>query len=295
MSNNTISIVWWNTSLAPSTKSRATNRDLNLVCGMINLLINVLEKDFIVLGEVSDLDVDYIQSNCQLPGYEFVINTSQVGRSQFDTCIIYNVAKISILNNFNITSTKGNSVLRIAQKLDVLVELSNSIIHIFISHWPSRLWCAENHADRHFLGIRLRDEIDNVIKKCDSNPYIVLLGDYNDEPFNKSLSEQVMATRDKNLVSKRKHLLYNPFWKHMYSSSNDIYSCGSYFYKSGKTTQWHTFDQLMFSHAFIEAKEWRLNESSENILYVPEYLQAVTDTNEIFDHLPVGSEIERVV
>lgn len=292
MTAEKFSIVWWNTSLAPAAKSRANKDQRDKVCAMINLLTQSMQKDFIVLGEVSGDDIDYIRKNCPLGGFRVDSGIENVGRASFDTCIIYREDKVFISPVGPVISNKGGRVLRVAQRMVVVV--AGSVFHVFISHWPSRLWCAENHADRSHFGLRLRDAVEVVLSDCEVNPHVILLGDYNAEPFSAALSEHVMATRDRNLVLKRKHLFYNPFWRNLAATTDEPYLCGSYFYKSGEITQWHTFDQIIFSHAFILAQEWRLNEVKSSILNEIEFLRAVLDQNQIFDHLPVMSEIEKV-
>lgn len=290
-----ISFAWWNTSLSPSAKSRAKEDDLNLALDVIDYMISVSKIDFIALGEVSDDQIELIKSRSEPLGYDVQVGISNIGRSKFDTCYVFNTKKIFISGLSNIVSRRGGGNLKVAQKLDLIVENFGAPIHVFASHWPSRLWCNENNAERHSLGVRLRDEIDELIDFYEFDPYIVLLGDYNDEPFDKSLSDQVMATRDINLARKKSYLLYNPFWNHLSARSYDIETSGSYYYKSGKLTQWHTFDQIIFSHAFLTSTDWVLCAKNDCILNVPGYIDVVKNSNSIFDHLPVSGKLVRAI
>lgn len=290
-----ITFAWWNTSLSPSAKSRATEDDLKVALSVIEYMIVSSKVDFIALGEISEKDIEKLKSSIEIYGYELRGGVSKVGRSKFDTCYIFNTQKIFISDLSNVVSRRGGGSLKVAQKLDLVIEGFEFPVHVFVSHWPSRLWCNENDAERHNLGIRLRDEVEELISLYSFDPYIVLLGDYNDEPFDKSLSDQVMATRDINLAKKKSHLLYNPFWKHLSARPFDIESSGSYYYKSGKLTQWHTFDQIIFSHAFLTSKEWGLCEKSDFILSIPGYVETVKNNNSIFDHLPVSGRLVRTI
>lgn len=296
MEKEKFSLVWWNTSLAPTAKSRANDEQRLVACRQIDWMVQGLGKDLIVLGEVSDEDIGFICNTCALDGYQLVNSVANIGRSSFDTCFIYNEKTIKVFNLIGITSTKGGSTLKIAQRIDISFGNTKSVFNIFASHWPSRLWCEENHADRSLLGIRLNDSVNEIMQSMDENgnPHIILLGDYNDEPFSESISDHLMATRDRNLVSKRNHLFYNPFWKTMAATREESYICGSYFDKRGKLTQWRTFDQMMFSHAFIAGQEWRLIESGEQILLEPQMHQQVINSTTIFDHFPITCEIEKV-
>lgn len=285
---------WWNTSLAPSAKCRSTLEQKAVACSVVLYLINVSSADFIALGEMSEEDFQYVSENCKAEGYVFVSEITAAGRSSFDICYAYNSAKIFILAARDVTTRKGGGVLKVAKKIEMVVGDSTSIFHVYISHWPSRLWCSRNDANRHLLGIRLRDSIDAIFEENAESPFVILLGDYNDEPFDESLSQQVMATRDVDLVHRREHLFYNPFWRYLCKATNDHPVSGSYYYKSGEITRWHTFDQVIFSHAFVKASKWKLAIDCDHIVEIPAYTQLVKNSNSTFDHLPVYGKVERV-
>ncbi|MCI5149632.1 MAG: hypothetical protein D3916_09640 [Candidatus Electrothrix sp. MAN1_4] len=290
-----IIFTWWNTSIAPSAKSRSSHEDDKYASNVIEFLSKIKGADFIALGEVSESYFKFLEGNCKLEGYSFHKGVSQVGKTKFDTCYLARDSKISIIKISNIVRRRGNSTLKIAQKIDVVIEGYEVPFHIFVSHWSSRLWCPEECADRHALGVYLRDPLDELIDEYQANPFIILIGDYNDEPFAQSLSHHVMASRDIDLVSERTHLFYNPFWKCLGYSLNSPKYAGSYFFKKGNITQWYTFDQVIFSHAFVKGNEWKLSNQFQQIVDVPEYLKKIKDRKSIFDHLPVSGKIERKI
>jgi hypothetical protein len=299
-----LSFVWWNTSLSPpvpAKRNRASTEQRDLVCTMVDFILNGLGVDFLALGEMADEDLKAILDKCQLDGFRPHNGLVKVGRSQFDTCFIYRLEKLELLDDgMQIFSTKGNRTLKIAQRADFIVADCGTLIHVFVSHWPSRLWCEENSADRHLLGIRLRDKVEEVSSVPGKLANVILMGDYNDEPFDVPLAEQLMATRDRNLVRKKHHLLYNPFWRQMVSP--ELYApgheekggCGTCFHKGGDITRWRTFDQIMFSSAFLGSGAWHLNERVTGILELPGYAETVVDADQIFDHFPVIGVIDRV-
>lgn len=291
-----ITVAWWNTSLAPSGKSRGCDELKRNAVSVIAHLLFTAQADFIALGEISEEDFHHLKSEPTLEDFEFFSGVSKAGRSKFDICYIFKPDKLAIVDFENVTSARGNGVLKVAQRIDLVDKTSGTPFRIFASHWPSRLWCDENHADRHVLGIRLRDAVDAILKDSESPPYIILLGDYNDEPFAKSLSEQLMATRDIDLVHKKNHLFYNPYWGYIGKRGNEISGAtGSYFYRGGTNNRWHTFDQIIYSHAFIKAKTWRLAENNSHISEIPGLLDLVISPDSKFDHIPVCGIIERVI
>ncbi|WP_231652436.1 endonuclease/exonuclease/phosphatase family protein [Pseudomonas californiensis] len=294
-SKNKIVFAWWNTSLAPSGKSRSTAEQRMIACRVIINLINQAGADFIALGEMSQDDFDFIAGECDHPSYSFHSGITRAGKSSFDICYICNELKITVLSEKDVISLKGNSTLKIAKRVDLGVLEDGSIFHILVSHWPSRLWCEQHDARRHIFGLRLRDTFDSMCVEDEPTPYVIMLGDYNDEPFDESLSEQVMGSRDVDLVRRKKHLLYNPFWRYLCKQTVGHHGSGSYFYKGGAVTKWHTFDQLMFSQAFLTSDNWVYNHDCDLILEIPELVELVKNPNFIFDHLPVYGIVEKVI
>ncbi|WP_155951631.1 endonuclease/exonuclease/phosphatase family protein [Pseudomonas sp. FGI182] len=297
-SSTTTSITfgWWNTSLAPKGISRKCKKTRAHAKDILSYLLFANRADFIALGETSEEDFEFLRSASDFEGYSFASGTSNNSTLKFDTCYIYNPERLSVSDPENIISIKGTKKLKIAQRLEVRIAGCNSIINIFASHWPSRLWCEQNHADRDVLGIRLRDEIDALIEDSQRPPHIILLGDYNDEPFSDSLSEQLMASRDISLVRSRPHLLYNPYWNILGNGRcGSLPHGGSYFYNKGRHTRWHTFDQIIYSHAFITANTWKLSQTSAHLAEVPGLSELILSSKSKIDHIPVIGTIERAI
>lgn len=281
-------------------RGRASKEQREWVCGMVDFILHELGVDFIALGEVADKDISALINNCDLDGFRVHNGFVKAGRSHFDTCLIYRAEKMELLGEvMNISWGKGRRVLKVVQRADFITPGSEHPLHVFISHWPSQLWCHENSPDRQLFGVRLRDAVENISVASDGLSDVILMGDYNIEPFDASLAEQLMATRDRDLARKRPDLLYNPFWRRMISE--DFYAqghveqggCGTCFYRSGEITRWRTFDQIIFSSAFLGRSAWHLNESKCGILDLPKCLEMLLDRHQIFDHLPVIGVIEK--
>lgn len=296
-----VSMIWWNTSLSPTARpGRSTQADRDTAFGMIDLFAGTLSIDVICLGEMSADDVVAMRAACSISEYSIYEGFSRAGRSAFDACVLYRTAALLLLDHKEIVSFSGGSTLKVGQRIDFGVADNETLIHIFVSHWPSRLWCDENHIDRHRLGMQLRDAVDGIIG-ADDSAHVIVMGDFNDEPFAKSLEGHLKATRDRALASRRRHLMYNPFWRYMVSNvpysgeSSELPSYGgSYYYKSGGLTKWHTFDQIIFSSSFLGNSKWHLREDAVRVVDIPFYTELVKDDDELFDHMPVFALIEKV-
>ena len=78
-------------------------------------------------------------------------------------------------------------------------------IHLFVNHWPSRRGGEATSAPRrNFVASVLRKKVDSIIQSSvlslqstvNSHPFIIIMGDFNDEPENKSLQTILKARLD---------------------------------------------------------------------------------------------------
>lgn len=290
---------WWNTSLSPLGRRRASVNQKKFAAEIITHLITHMDVDCLALGEVTPEDIGDIASSVDLRSYALYDGTHKSGRLQFDTIVLYKKEKLFLIDSLALISSRGSKRLKVATRVDFRVPKTEKPFHIFVSHWPSRAWCEKNGADRHLLGVRLRDAIDDLYKTYSRSAYVILLGDFNDEPFDESLSEQLLAVRDRRLVRKKPKLLYNPFWRCIGEPVPHIPGCrcrsyaGSCHYSSGVDSHWRTFDQIIFSSIFLGQSEWHLNEKYTHIIQIPLFDTYLCNQNEIFDHFPVISVLER--
>jgi hypothetical protein len=294
-----VSLVWWNTGLSPTVRhrDRSTTEERQTAASIIQALTVTAPVDFIGLCEVSPNDIDRIEETCLSTGYRVHRVTDAAGRSAFDMCVLYRPEKIAIADDAeNILSSRGERIVRVGHRLTIAIRDEDELFYIFLSHWPSRLNLPQRDPGRELLGSRLRDHVD-AIRKSQADAKIILLGDYNDEPFDTSIADNLMATRDRALAERRKHLLYNPFWRHFSSAIEDaadsVGDHGSYFHKAGESTQWRTFDQMMFSSSFLGSTRWQLVERSTRVLDIPAYTALVKAASSCFDHLPIIGHIQR--
>jgi hypothetical protein len=79
-----LTLVWWNTSLAPLSKTAASKTHLNIVCNVLEWFVEQLQVDFIVLGEVNDEYFDHLEQNCRISGFRWLNLSSRDNRIIFD-------------------------------------------------------------------------------------------------------------------------------------------------------------------------------------------------------------------
>lgn len=295
-----LGIAWWNTGLSPNSAiGRATTDEMATAAEML-VFLSLMNVHFIALGEFAPSDLTAIKQlvESRLDEYEFLDTTSKAGRSQFDTCVVYRADAVKMAVKRDLTLKSGERTTRIGQYFQLSVRDEPKPFHVFVSHWPSRLSLSEDAPKRIELGFRLRDKV-NEIFEMDQDAHVILLGDYNDEPFDASISESLQATRDRRFVLKKPHLLYNPFWRHLSSyehadSEEKLSDPGTYFHESGEFTKWRTFDHMMFSSALLAGTNgWLLNERETRVVNLEPYTEIVEARKHVFDHLPITSRISR--
>ena len=113
---------------------------------------------------------------------------------------------------------------------------SGDTLNIFVNHWPSR-WGGqlESEGNRVFVASVLKQTVDSIFAN-DKTPNIVIIGDLNDYPDNKSLTETLDA---KNEYAEPKATeLYNLAW-YMQEEKN----MGTHKYQG----EWGVLDQIIIS------------------------------------------------
>lgn len=279
------SIVFWNTGLL---HIKEDERDYQ-TC--IDLLEGFLEKndiDVLALCEVDEEAISKISTEARKHKYKVMSAVDEVAsRNKFDMCVLFNKSVSKVEKKKGLYYSESNRNYRVGQEFELIFKDSYQPIFLYVCHWRSRI-----HGDelvRNKCGSELKRRIDKntVFTK---NPYTIIVGDFNDEPFNDSLQEYLRATRDIHIIEDKQDLLYNPSWNTFGTRNIDTeqYFAGTYFYNNGSLTNWHNFDQIIVSSAFLQRNGgWKLCNEKMEILEIPWYLRIVKDKKTKYDHLPV--------
>lgn len=184
-------------------------------------------------------------------GYKIVHFDSPDERG-IDVALLYNPATFTVTESKPIhVDLPDNDLTR-----DILYVRGNTVtgneLHIFVNHWPSRSGGTDvSESKRKIAAQVLKTEVDNLLKK-DSRSKILIIGDFNDEPSDKSLKDVLVAVQPENKT--KKNCLYNlmvPLQKK---------GQGSLYYDD-----WDLFDQIIVSGNLISGKKINCNEDSVHI------------------------------
>lgn len=110
-------------------------------------------------------------------------------------------------------------------------EIGGEVLHLIVNHWPSRY---AKSPVRERAGVLVRQLKDSIVG-ADPKAKVIILGDLNDNPDNKSVSESLGAVRNKKDASNAVSL-YNPWWNILRQEGR-----GTQKYRG----KWNLFDQIM--------------------------------------------------
>lgn len=184
-----------------------------------------------------------------------------------DVALLYNPATFKVISSEPLhVKLPDNDLTR--DILYVKGQLnSGGILHVFINHWPSRREGSEiSDSKRMDAAMVLRAKLD-AIQKLEKSPNILILGDFNDEPSDKSITEGLKALSPDQAISNNSlySLLYPEFKK----------GEGSLYYKD-----WDLFDQIIVSGNLVSTKMGLRTSVNDAGIFKAEYLLFTNKTGE---------------
>jgi len=113
-------------------------------------------------------------------------------------------------------------------------KLEGKLIYFLINHWPSRRNGDNQTEYKRIQAAQMVHEVIAKIKKETTDPAIIIMGDFNDNPTNISIQEYLVTEE-----------FYNPY------ASIFNNSTGTLTYKR----QWHLFDQIILSKNLVGTED----------------------------------------
>ncbi len=118
-----------------------------------------------------------------------------------------------------------------------------SNLHIFMNHWKSRSGGQpETERQRMFSAITLRKQLDMLLSR-ESNFKVIIMGDFNDEPTNRSIINGLSALNKRKNIHMGEH--YN-----LYYDLHNLHGEGTYSYQGS----WNMLDQIIVSYNLLNQK-----------------------------------------
>lgn len=221
---------------------------LDRVSEVLSLMDNDL-PDVVGLCEIENKGVleDLIATSLLRPGQYGIVHYDSPDERGIDVALIY---KRSVLELEH--SEKIKVVLPVNEDpntrdiLYVRAKAGGQALHFFVNHWPSRRAGQQESEPSRIKAAEIVKTRMDAILSSDPSARILMMGDFNDYPTDKSIREVIGASGN------RGGLFYNTV-----DSLNAI-GQGSYWYKGA----WNALDQIIISNSLVSGNEgWVLDNS----------------------------------
>ena len=133
-------------------------------------------------------------------------------------------------------------------------------LSVIVNHFPSRRGGEKESEPRRLLvATKLRQIVDQLLEE-NASANIIIMGDFNDEPHNKSIKEVLMA-KGGGFDSKKGELLNT-------LAALDAQGLGTYKYRD----DWNMLDQIIISGGLTDKVAWDYKPASATV-FSPEWLK----------------------
>lgn len=177
-----------------------------------------------------------------------VVHHDSPDRRGVDVGLLYNPRFFKVLNVTNHTlKIDGYEQFRTRDQMCVTGLLNGRKVSVIVNHWPSRLGGQERSSYLREAAAALNKHIADSVWSVDPQQGVIIMGDLNDDPQDKSCAEILGAKKDKDGVDA--YGFYNPFWKILDKG------IGSLAYKGA----WNLFDQIIVSGNLVNTEDTNLH------------------------------------
>lgn len=236
----------------PQSKKKWTNskyqKKLENISKVISSFNTKHYPDIIGLCEVENLFTleDLVkQKTIKKMNYQIIHYESPDIRG-IDNAILFNQKKANLIVSKNIAISFENKKIKTRDILYAKFLLKNNdTIHYYVNHWPSRRGGTDKSEFKRIKAAKtLKYHIDSI-QQTTKNANIIICGDFNDYPNNKSVYEILNANeKDNNLIN----LMYN------FSLTDTI---GTHYYRN----HWGTLDHFIVSKAIAQTNTTLIKEA----------------------------------
>lgn len=156
-----------------------------------------------------------------------------------DCALLYNPSVFTVKKSFlqPYIYENGDTTRATRGYLTVQGEIDGDPLTVIVCHWPSR---GATSYFREIAGKQVRQLTDSIME-ADHNQRIIVMGDMNDDPDNKSMAKFLGAKRKMKDVGA--HDFFNPWWDMLRGKGQ-----GTLTYQGG----WNLFDQIVFSRNLLD-------------------------------------------
>ncbi len=231
-----------------SEKRWGTERYLQKISALSLVVQELGFPDILGLCEVENEQVlnDWASYERMEPhGYRFIIGESP-DRRGINVALMYKPSRFNLIAYRFIYPDFSDTDRPDMASRDILYAVgtlpSGDTLHLFINHWPSRFGGQQNTEPYRKAAARSLKAMTDSLYTVYPSPFIAIMGDFNDNPFDASVQQVLDACHPE---SKRMCRLINPFWP--------LHEAGLWSYNF--RGQLNMLDQIILSRSFYHRTE----------------------------------------
>src|SRR5574344_727657 len=240
----------------------------NMAQALADMGTDILPKSigctFIGMSEVENhkvLDALLEQEPLKDRGYKYC-HIEGPDRRGIDCALLYNPRLFTVRNVKLVPYVYAakDSPRQTRGFLTVSGTLAGEHVTVIVNHWPSRGAVSYYREKAGYQVHALKDSL----QKDDPNVKILIMGDMNDDPVNKSMAEALGARQEIKDVNDSD--MYNPWWDVLTKEGK-----GTLFYNGS----WNLFDQIVLSPNLLNrngVKDYSLLKFYKNHIFSRDYL-----------------------
>ncbi|MFN0057687.1 MAG: endonuclease/exonuclease/phosphatase family protein [Planctomycetota bacterium] len=195
-------------------------------------------------------------------GYRIVHRDSPDKRG-IDVALIYRAPLEFVGNESSVVVHRVEMESPTRGVLEVPLVVADTRLTILVNHWPSRTSGTQESAPLRAAAARAcRAAVERIVaREAGLTPGrdadVIVMGDFNDDPFDASVLEVLGAefSRNKTLNYRDKMVLYNPSWSLCATPDQ-----GTLYYN--KDWRWNVFDQAILTKGLLDDVGFRFVEGS---------------------------------
>lgn len=170
-----------------------------------------------------------------------IVHHDSPDRRGVDVSLLYNPRLFRVLNVTNARlCIEDNPDFRTRDQMCVTGLMGGDKVSIIVNHWPSRLGGQEQSSYlREAAAALVKHTVDSLLAD-DPNQGIIVMGDLNDDPQDRSVANVLGGKKNKDDVTDNNGF-YNPWWSTLDSGIGTLAYKGS----------WNLFDQILVSKYFL--------------------------------------------
>lgn len=198
--------------------------------------VSEIENKSVLEDLVAEVDRQLIEKG-KRPWHLQIVHHDSPDRRGVDVSLLYNPYQFKVIDVNNYTLDIGYPT---RDQMCVKGVTLGDTINIIVNHWPSRIGGQEKSSPNREAAAALSKKIAQEIWETSPNQGVIIMGDLNDDPQDKSCAVVLGA------LPKQKDVEFNGFFNPFWSILDK--GIGTLAYKGS----WNLFDQIIVSGQLLE-------------------------------------------